>query len=312
MGQAKIFKTLDEQIGILRERGLVINNEEKAKELLLRESYFFIVAYRYLFMQDRETSNRYIQGTTFEELYAVFSFDRNLRNIMFKYLSITETNMKSIISYVLSKKYGYNDKEYLNPKNFSQNPMKSRQVRDILNKMKRQIRVNGDKHEATYHYMNNYGYVPMWVLVKVLSYGIISELFNIMKTEDQLLVAENYNLDIETTSIYLSILANFRNVCAHEDVLYTHQTQKEIPDSKYHQMLNIEQVDDEYAYGKHDLFCLIIILKEMLEKDEFDAMMNEIQREVQILDDKVNTVSLNFILNHIGLPSNWYDITKYN
>jgi abortive infection bacteriophage resistance protein len=311
MGQAKIFKTLDEQIDLLRERGLVINDEEKAKDLLLRESYFFITAYRDLFMKSNGSHN-YIEGTTFEELYAVFSFDRDLRNTMFKYLSITETNMKSIISYVLSKKYGYNDKTYLNPKNFSQNPMQSRQVRDILNKMKRQIRVNGNKHEATYHYINNYGYVPMWVLVKVLSYGIISELFNIMKTEDQLLVAENYNLDIETMSIYLSILSNFRNVCAHEDVLYTHHTQKDIPDSKYHQMLNIDQVDDEYSYGKHDLFCLIIILKEMLAKDEFDNMMSDIKAEVEELDAKVNTVSLNFILNRIGLPSNWYDITNYN
>ena len=311
MGQAKIFKTLDEQIDMLKERGVIISNEKAAQDILLRESYYFITAYRYLFLKN-DSTNKYIEGTTFEELYSVFSFDRELRNTIFKYISITETNMKSIISYVLSKKYGYNDKTYLNTNNFSQNPIKSRQVKDIINKMKRQLRVNGDKHEATFHYLNKYGYVPMWVLVKVLSYGIISELFCIMKTEDQLLVAENYNLDIETLGIYLSILSNFRNVCAHEDVLYTHRAQRDIPDSKYHQILNIEKVDDEYAYGKHDLFCLIIILKEMLTKEEFCAMMNEIQREVAELNLKVNTVSLNYILNHIGLPNNWYDITNLN
>ena len=54
--------------------------------------------------------------------------------------------------------------------------MKSRQVRDILNKMRRQIRVNGRQHTATLHYIDNYGYIPMWILVKVLSFGIISEL----------------------------------------------------------------------------------------------------------------------------------------
>lgn len=306
MGQTKIFKTLDEQITLLRDRGLLVLNEDVARELLLRESYFFITAYRSLFIQN----GRYINGSTFEELYAVFNFDRNLRNIMFKNISITETNMKSIMSYVLSKKYGYNEKDYLNHKNFNQNAMKVRQVKDVLNKMKRQIRVNGNKHEATHHYINNYGYIPMWVLVKVLSYGIISELFNILKTEDQLLVAQNYDLDIETLSIYLSILSNFRNVCAHEDVLYTHKSSKNIPDTDYHYDLKIEQIEDEYAYGKNDLFALLIIMKEMLSQDEFIKMMDDILLEVKILDEYVNSVSLEYILNHMGLPDNWYDLVN--
>ena len=38
----KIFKTLDEQIDILREKGLIIDDEKYAKEVLLRENYFWI------------------------------------------------------------------------------------------------------------------------------------------------------------------------------------------------------------------------------------------------------------------------------
>ena len=38
----KIFKTLDEQIEILRNKGLVITDVDKAKEVLMRENYFFI------------------------------------------------------------------------------------------------------------------------------------------------------------------------------------------------------------------------------------------------------------------------------
>ena len=71
---------------------------------------------------------------------------------------IIENQLKSVISYQLSKKYGYRDKEYLNPKNFTNDRSKSRKVRDIIEKMKRQIRINGSHHMATMHYMNNYGY----------------------------------------------------------------------------------------------------------------------------------------------------------
>ena len=305
--RSKVFKTLDEQIEILREKGLIIRDETKTKDILFRENYFFISGYRHLFMRSLK-DNEFISGTTFEELYGMFIFDRRMRNIFFKYILIVENNIKSIISYCLSKKYGYRDKDYLNPKNFTQDPMKARQVKDVLSKMKRQIRVNGKEHTATQHYIQNYGYIPMWILVKVLSFGIVSELFTILKVEDQIQIAQNYNLDIETLSIYLSILANFRNVCAHEDVLYDHRTQRVIPDTKYHYQLNIDMTDDEYNYGKNDLYALVIIMKQLLTDFEFRELVYEIGYEIDVLDGKVDVIPLNQILNRIGFPDNWRDI----
>ena len=137
----KVFKSLDEQIDILKSKGLVINDVDKAKDILFRENYFFISGYRHLFMRSFK-DNSFIEGTTFDELYAVFVFDRNIRNIMFKYILIIENNIKSVISYQMSKKYGIKEKQYLNPKNFRQDNMKLRQVHDVINKMKLQIRVN--------------------------------------------------------------------------------------------------------------------------------------------------------------------------
>lgn len=303
----KTFKTLDEQIEILRNKGLVINNEEFAKERLVKENYFFLSGYRHIFMQSNKIG-KFIAGTTFEELYAMFVFDRKVRNIMFKNILIVENNIKSIISYQLSKKYGFKEKEYLDPKNYVQDSLKIRQVHDVLNKMRRQIRVNGKQHAATMHYLSNYGYIPMWVLVKVLSFGIVSELYCILKEEDRTSIANKYNLDIETMSIYLSILSNFRNLCAHEDILYDHRTQRVIPNCKYHQLLNIDMVCDDYIYGKNDLYAVVIIMKSMLIEQEFREFLYEIGYEIDILEGRVNSIPLNNILSKIGFPSNWRDI----
>ncbi len=174
--------------------------------------------------------------------------------------------------------------------------------------MKRQIRVNGKQHTATLHYLSNYGYIPMWILVKVLSFGIISELYNILKAEDAYSIAEYYNLQPDSLSIYLAILSNYRNVCAHEDILYDHRTQRSIPDTKYHYLLDIEATDEEYNYGKNDLFAVIIIMKFMLQPTEFHDLIYEIGYEIDVLDGKVDTVPLNLILNKIGFPNNWRDI----
>jgi len=303
----KIFKNLDEQISILKDKGLIINDDLTTKDILFRENYFFINGYRHLFMTSINDV-RFIKGTTFDELYGTFLFDRGLRNIMFKYLLIIENNIKSIISYNMSKQYGYKEKDYLNPKNFSQDNMKVRQVYDVLNKVKRQMRINGRQHSATTHYIENYGYIPMWILVKVLSFGIISEFYGILKEEDQIDISELYNLDPETLSTYISLLSNFRNLCAHEDILYDHRTQREINDTKYHYQLNIPTTNDEYIFGKNDLFAVVIIMKQILTKQEFAGLIFEIGYEIDVLDGKVSTVPLDLILNKIGFPSNWRDI----
>lgn len=305
----KTFKTLDEQISILEEKGMIIEDYDYTKDILLRENYFFLSGYRHLFMRNYH-DNRFIEGTTFEELYSMFLFDRKIRNIFFKNVLVIENNVKSIISYQLSKKYGHKDRDYLNPKNFNQDPLRTRQVKDVLNKMKRQIRVNGRQHTATLHYINNYGYIPLWILVKVLSLGIVSELYSILKVEDQETIASHYNIDAETLGIYLSLLSNYRNVCAHEDILYTHRTQRVIPNTKFHKELNIEMTEGEYNYGKNDLFAAVIVLKTMLSGKEFREFIKEFNYEVEILDGKVNTVELTSMLNKIGFPDNWKDISN--
>ena len=138
----------------------------------------------------------------------------------------------------------------------------------------------------------------------------MSEFYDILKYEDKEEIANPYNLSIETMRIYLALLSNFRNVCAHEDILYDHRTQRVIPDCIYHKILNISKNEDGYIYGKNDLFSLIIILKEMLSNEEFAKMIDEIQNEVEVLDEAVDVVPLDTILNRIGFPSNWKEIKE--
>ena len=306
----KTFKTLDQQINILKEKGLVINDIDFAKKVLFKENYFFLSGYRYLFMT-KYKEKKFNDGTTFDELYSVFLFDRHIRNLMFKNILIVENNIKSITSYQLSKKYGFKEKDYLNPDNFTKDPMREKQVYDVLSKMKRQIRVNGKQHTATQHYMFNYGYIPMWILVKVLSFGLISELYLILKNEDKEAISNFYEIDTEEMGTYLNLLSNFRNICAHEDILYDHRTQRLISDTEFHYKLDIPK-DEEgiYKFGKNDLFAMVIILKQMLEKDEFIDFLRELEYEINLLDSRVNTVPLNSILNRIGFPDNWFEISK--
>ena len=106
---SKTFKTLDEQIVLLQEKGLVIDDYDYTKEVLLRENYFFLSGYRHVFMK-KDGSRKFREGTNFRELYSMFNFDRQIRNILFKNILIVENNLKSILSYVISKNNVFKEK----------------------------------------------------------------------------------------------------------------------------------------------------------------------------------------------------------
>lgn len=303
----KEFKTIDQQIDILRKKGLIIDDEARTYDILLKENYFFLNGYRHLFMNS-PTDKTFISGSTFSELYSLFLFDRYSRNIFFKNLLIIENRLKSVISYQMSKKYGYKEKDYLNVKNFTNDPEKKRKVHDVIEKMKRQIRINTSRHNATLHYLNNYGYIPLWILVKVLSFGMVCELYSILKDEDKLEVATIFGLSKEYLEDFLPILSNYRNLCAHEDIVFDHKTERVIPDTEYHKKLNIFRMDDEYIYGKNDIFAVIIIFKFLLEDDEFRLMLKEFDYEFEKLDARIDSIPVEKILDTMGIPKNFMDI----
>ena len=299
----KNFKTIDEQIEILKEKNLIIEDEE----ILLRENYFFLMGYRHVFMISSK-ERKFIPGTTFSEVYSLFTFDRNFRNIIFKNVLVIENQLKSVLSYQLSKKYGYKEKDYLNPKNFTNDHSKSRRVHDLIDKMKRQIRINVGTHAATMHYMNNYGYIPMWVLVKVLSFGIVCELYTILKDEDKIEIAEVFNTTPSLLEDILVILSNYRNLCAHEDIVFEHRTERVVPDTEYHEYMNIPKMDGEYIYGKNDLFAVIIIFKILLNESNFRLMMKEVEYEIELLDGRIDIIPINKILDRMGFPKDYMEI----
>lgn len=309
MAISKDFKTIDEQISILEYKGLTINDKEFAHQVLLRENYFFLNGYRHLFLKSNN-DRRFIENTTFEELYSLFLFDRQFRNIIFKNLLIIENNIKSITAYQLSKKYGYKESDYLKPKNFTNIPEKSRQVNDLIKKMKRQVRVNAPQHSATMHYVSNYGYIPLWVLMKVLSFGIVSEMLAILKKEDQLAIADIYDIPVDSLINYLPILANYRNLCAHEDILFENRTQRELDDTIYHKMLGISKMDGEYIYGKNDIFALIIIIKQLIKPNEFKNLVEEIDHALNNLEYNLKTITIVKVLDRMGFPENWKDLAN--
>ena len=135
-------------------------------------------------------------------------------------------------------------------------------------------------------------------------------MYSILKVEDQKDIANIYEIDPDVFIVYLPILANYRNLCAHEDILYENKTQKLIDDTVYHQLLKIPKEEDVYKQGKNDLFALVIIMKQMLRQADFKNMTIEIDHIIETLNYNIRTIKIEDVLNRMGFPLNWKELAN--
>ncbi len=314
----KEFKTYQEQIDLLKTRGLIINDELFVLEKLKEDNYYNIInGYKDLFITPG-TKDNFIIGTTFEEIYYLYDFDRQLKNILFKQILKVENILRSLIAYNFSEKYG-NDNylkmdnfETLKGSNCSPQRYEERvgQIQTLLTNLQGDISRSMSKKNYINHYVLKYGFVPLWVLVNAITLGRLSQFYSLMDQSVRIKVSQHWNVKEEDLNQYIKTLAFYRNLCAHDDRLYSSKCNQDIPDTAIHQKLNINIIKGRYVNGKNDLFSLIIILKILLPENDFNNMCNKIDGRMRSLSQKITHISYQTIFDAMGFPNNWMTIKK--
>ncbi len=102
----KEYKSNDELLNHLLLKGVIVNNKKKTKEQFERYTYYSIVnTYKEAF----KINNQYINGVTFEEIFTLYDFDKNLRSIFLKYALEIEIIIKSLLANTVAGNYGIKD-----------------------------------------------------------------------------------------------------------------------------------------------------------------------------------------------------------
>jgi abortive infection bacteriophage resistance protein len=116
---------LDEQIELLKKRGLFISDEKKAKEYLRQIGYFRLTGY-FKYYQNTKT-NQFYDGVTFEQITNLYEFDEQLRILTLEAIAKIEVSLKAQLD-IMSIQYGcfrYTDEKY-----FTLNDEKSKEIYD--------------------------------------------------------------------------------------------------------------------------------------------------------------------------------------
>lgn len=243
MAMDKPFLAIEEQVELLARRGMKVDGQ--TGEVLLKEGYYAIVnGYKDPFIDKARSheagDDRYIRGTAFDDMYALFSFDRSLRGITFSYLIKAEAVVRSNVAYCFSDAHRSND-AYLDQDSYASrdeyvsgggvSSAYRNELQGLLTILfNRKTRSNA---EFVKHYREHYGLVPLWVLVNDLTFGNIEHFFNLMKPVEQRAVCRSIAratgrlgdkklvfFSVDKARVGIESMVKFRNICAHDERLY--------------------------------------------------------------------------------------------
>ena len=103
----------------------------------------------------------------------------------------------------------------------------------------------------------------------------------------------------------------YRNVCAHNERLFSHKIYSEIPDTILHYKLKIPQIGTQYISGKRDLFGVVIAFRYLLSKSDFKVLKKELVKLIEKYMKSSKRVSEEQLLELMGFPMNWKRISRY-
>ncbi|WP_099950562.1 Abi family protein [Ezakiella peruensis] len=307
----KPFKTIDEQIEILRSRKMIVDSKYASKSLMKNGYYNIINGYKDFFL--KENSNDFLDGTNFIDLETLFKVDKILSQGFFYACLDIERTFKTNLAYFIAEKYGEKENEYLKKTNYStgKNLGNNRWQRDetikIFNKL-----LNEDI-QPIQHYRKKYNNVPPWILFSRATFGNVYYLYKLSKSDIKTKVISSI-LDINPAEVdaplkqlfsdAMLLVLYFRNRTAHANRAYNFTVKVSGQILKYHKIFydpfKLTKQDNLNGICRNDVFAFIASVY-FLDKEPYEELKKKL---IYIFYSYkfINSKNYNKLLRAIGIP----------
>ena len=284
----KEYKNSKELLDYIISKGVIVTNKEFALDKIKKYSYYSIInTYKDVF---KDSSNNYKNNVTFDEIYSLYEFDKNIRSIFLKYILEIETVIKSLLAELLSLKYGIDN--YLLTNNFDNN-INSKIIQDNIDKINEEIAKQNGKHEAITHYINEYGFVPPFVLIKILTWGELSRLYSMLKQTDRQAISKEFKVPDNFLKQVMKNITMIRNICAHNDRMFSFH-------SKFLITFKIIDINYKNKDNSTNVYMIMKSMQRLLDKNKSDEFERLINLEIEKLKTNIKSVDINLILYLMG------------
>lgn len=214
---------IEEQIALLKKRGLIIKDEQKAENALRYIGYYHLSAYMLPFQMADQTDHHhfFLNKTSFDEILNIYDFDRNLRLLVMDAVERIEVAIKAALINEMSSPY--DPHWYTNPDYFIPAFDHTRLLQHIQKDIQYGQPINKVNNICLNHYYKTYSQPsmpPCWMTFEALSFSTISILFNGINLSDRRRIASVLCLPPQVLTSWLHSLSYARNICAHHQRLW--------------------------------------------------------------------------------------------
>jgi len=225
------WHSFEEQLKLLKSRGLAVENTTVALTYLERIGYYRLSGYWYPFrkMKTQPAGHSYredefIEGSRFEEAVELYVFDKKLRLLALDALERIEMAVRVDVAHLLGR---YNAFSYYDVKFFDRN-FTTRSIRkkdgatgfQIWHERFNSLQYRARKNPFVEHNLEKYGRLQIWVAIEILDFGSISQLYAGLKYQDRSIIAAKYKMKENDFKSLLKSLNYIRNVSAHHSRLW--------------------------------------------------------------------------------------------
>lgn len=230
--------TYADQLDLLKSRGLGCGDDDRALAVLRAAGYYRLSAYVYPFREllpdgaPRTTpfhfrSDKIRPGTSFEQIEALWRFDRSLRMSCLEGLETVEVGIRTQIAYALGARhtFGHLERTALNEAACRERVPSSggrREAFDVWCRRYEDLLRNAHAEDFVRHNVAKYnGQLPIWIAVEFLDFGAIVRLFKLLRADDQNTIARGLGIKNGNLLARLLLPLNYvRNSAAHHSRLW--------------------------------------------------------------------------------------------
>ena len=320
---SKPFKTLDEQIEVLKTRDLSITDENRVKQYLLTNNYYNVInGYSKFFTIGN--SFTYINTTDFREIESVYLFDKEIKSVFLHALIEAEKHFKSVVAYRFSerfrKPYAYlRTSSYKTTKDFEE----ISNISKLIGNLSKIINSNIKKKipNSIRHYHFTYQNVPFWVLCNEMTFGQIISFFDNLDEDLRNKIAydlstflqdnevnitgrtSNAVISASTLSKFLKNANEFRNIAAHNNLLFKHRCWKRLKQQSWFP-------SNHQSCNQQGLYYVFLYLRCLLSASQYAVLHNTLLKRIWYLRKQLYSIPISKILYALDFPKDWDSSVK--
>lgn len=301
--------TYEKQVELLLSRGLIVTDRKRAERHFANISYYRLSAYMlpYKKKENGIIIDAFKEGTTWDDIYDLYVFDRKLRLLVFDAIERLEVAIRTQIIYQLSHKYGSHWQDnahiFIPPREVTLRDGRKITIdvyREIQSHIKEQLHSNRAE-VFIQHYHNKYDTPenpPSWMSVEIMYFNHLSKICTGLKNRaDIVSIASYFALPPKTFCSWLHTMNYVRNICAHHSRLWNRDLNivpEKLSFSK--RLVWISNPDTAKRSKNYYFFCIINYMLQVANPtSQFKTKLKE------LLEEYKNVISL----DSMGFPQGW-------